>query len=1774
VPSFAVPVEPTLPLIAASGNAKKEEEVFSIGQLDKLANSTSFVHLFWTSRCAGPDALAKKIAAIFTKNSLSKTTVTRGRKPEAAFLKGNPVEGLWCTVDDHCVVYISAHPSIADRTSLELLREQVEASVDISDPKFLFRDYAIWERDNYDSGRLKESLYFYSRVLANCPTSIELPTDSFRPAILPVNRTKRLCVEIPDRALSFLKQFGENMDLAFSVACGAVLCRHAIKQKNMLCGLINRRRTGLDGCEKIIGPLQNVCPLKVDMESFVTFQELLGSLQEQMEKYQSHARFPFPLLCGVLDQSVSRTPLIQLATAVTSLVENEVLSDGEASHHAELTMELRGTVLNFFYNSALYNVESVEFLSEHLATFLSNVTLSSPVLAVPMMDVEERERVIGEFNHWHAEQIIDPLEHLHSAFEKFAQTTPKAPALWMSGQILTYGELNARANAITLELGKAAVKLGDFVAIFCERSFEFIIAALAILKMGAVFVPIDTAYPEARIEYILNDSEAVVVLLTKSTKPKIPSSFPGRMWEVDADADSPSSGDDNREKALSFSGFDHLAYMIYTSGTTGNPKGVEIFHAGAVAYCKFWVAECAIGPNDRYMWFSGTAFDSSIEEVWGTLTAGACIVIRTDMWLEDLSQCTFFGGTPSALTVVDPADYPDLTTVICGGEALPPALSRLWRSKVKLCNSYGPTECSVAATLSIIKPDEERISIGRPNYNLSAYVLDESLEAQPIGVVGEIAFAGIQVGRGYHNLEAKTRASFVPNPYADEFARKDVVPRPRMYLTGDLGRWLPNGEIEYLGRKDSQVKIRGYRIEISSVESVIMSLHGVEGCAVIVSNLGTPNAQLVAYVCPLELNISQIRKEASELLPKFMVPTTIIPLDTMPLTANGKLDKRALPAATVASMKPQKRLKESQDQPSGRHVTLSPTERMLQEVWMTVLKLDNQPPGRDARFFDVGGNSITAMKIAFSLRKRDFALDVTDVIALQTISAMAKKIDGSPVESNESSFRGVQVSPDVMVNLGESEETCGNIIVLVHGTNGALGRMRLVRNEILKQRKDVPVYGLHLTSKMQLSTLAQLAAVYVTVLRTRFASANFVIAGEGAGALIGYEMTRQLLLAGERVSGLVLIGNREGECSSEEDIELGAYLSLIMGKREDETQLKVAKNRDKWMLHRLKGVAQKDLVRQKEMWKMMSQMVGRYVKKMRSGVKLEVKAFSICSQNANSILRESFFGEPMARKTISTHWSALLKDGADEISAAILSSCHLEEDLTTSTALPDSLTMSSKIDDFISQCSESKRPISLASSQLIEFHARPSPSASQERFHRPVMRRVATTNTFVLKQQEVLEESLQRSMIGVSQLGLAISQPSIPPAWLPDLESEISVPLPFLSTISELDAPPVLTGDFEGAVLVTGATGFLGPFIVRSLLKASPGLTVICIARAKDDEAARERVVGLVSNTLPLKTGWEEQLVVYAGDLSEIRFGLELSCWNSLQDSISFILHNGALVNHLLEFNQMSATNIGGVKTVLELASTGTRSKRVVIVTTVGTVPVLAGETLQSPAKESTDLVKAGDIVGEGGYCGTKWVAEQLLVRANKMGLCGSIARPAMIGWETGTGICNQADWVVGLIKACLLVKTCPFSESRISLAPVEFVADACTAPLYGAELPHVYHVAHNQTYKFSRMFDALDRVCGKMDRVPFGKWLERCRSRAVDEESTKLLAPTLLLLGSLDDLPEERVYETANAERIMDSARAVNERLHVLHPLDDAYFDAVVRYLKGLSPSAGANTK
>ncbi len=1027
-----------------------------------------------------------------------------------------------------------------------------------------YADYAIWQQEWLQGEILEKQLTYWKQQLADLPM-LQLPLDHPRPAVQNFRGAAQIVI-LPQALTEKLKVLsrreGVTLFMTLLAAYQTLLYRYT-NQDDIVVGIPIAGRTD-SKLEQLIGCFINTLALRSDLSGNPTFEELLRRVREMTLEAYEHQDIPFEKLVEELqpERDLSRNPLTQVMFALQNVRHEQVnlpgltlsplkfdsetamlkqadsnwisrqqsfLDNEPVMCDLDLTMWERGDELagEIKYNTDLLDESTIIRMKNHFLSLLEAVVAdpTQRIADLTLLSDAERQQMLVE---WNATSMEYPQEKSFVAlFEEQVERTPQAVAAICEREQLTYAELNQQANQMAHHLQDSGIGPENVVALLAERSISFLTSMLAVFKAGAAYLPLDPQHPTARLRHVLQHSDCRLVLTTStfvSTLAEVLEEMaPEKRPQVLLLEDLLRQTHVQENLALETSPR-QLAYVIYTSGSTGTPKGVMIEQQGLLNHLYVMIEDFQLTEADRIAQTGSQCFDISIWQFLTVLLVGGQVQIFPDEVTHDparlLAQVeeqhiTILEIVPSMMRAMldmletSQASKPALAALrwlIPTAEALHSELCRRWFSlypTIPLLNAYGPTECSDDVTFyPIFQPPEEThsiMSIGQPIANMQVYVLDRRMRPVPIGVSGELYIGGVGVGRGYLADATRTAETFVPDPFRRE-------PGARLYRTGDMTRYLADGNLEFLGRRDHQVKIRGYRIELGEIEAVLSQHAGVRECAVLAQEDAPDNSRLIAYVVTRPehpCSADALHHLATEMLPDYMVPSAFVFLDALPLSPNGKLDRQALPAPS-----------ESRSVLEAAYAApRTAIEVELVNIWAELLGLKPERIGIQDDFFALGGHSLLTVRLVTQIRKQfKKNLPLAAIFQGRTVAALAEMLSRRSESSPWSSV--VEVQEPVVDLLSEATldlEVCPEVWpdelvtassrLLLTGVTGFLGSFLLAD---LLQQTSAHIYCLVRASTTEQAQQRVQGALQATGLwQSNYSSRITALKGDLAQPLLG-----------------------------------------------------------------------------------------------------------------------------------------------------------------------------------------------------------------------------------------------------------------------------------------------------------------------------------------------------------------------------------------------------------------------------------------------------------------------------------------------------------------------------------------------------------------------------------------------------------------------------------------------------------------------------------------------
>jgi len=1064
------------------------------------------------------------------------------------------------------VLFLTVHHIVADGWSLGVFFRELSAlyqafrdqeASPLAELPIQYADFGIWQRQWLSGEVLATQLHYWRNQLQSAPSLLQLPTDRPRPSVQTYRGQTlswRLNADLKQKLQTLSRESGTTLFMTLYAAFATLLYRYS-SESDILIGtpIANRTRNEI---EPLIGFFVNTLVLRTQFADNPSFENLLAQVRETTLQAYEHQDAPFEQVVETLQpqRSLSHSPLFQVMFILQNAPMGELELPGctwcgveqdSTIAKFDLTVSMletdQGLVGSWQYNTDLFDSSTIERMLAHFQNLLSAIVENprQTVGELPLLSELERHQLLVEWNDTATEYPADKC--IHQLFAEQVERTPDNLAVVFEDQQLTYLQLNQRANQLAHHLQCLGVGPEVLVGICVERSVEMVVGLLGILKAGGAYVPLDPNYPQERLSYMLMDSGVGVLLTQQSLLESLP---PHTAQVICLDTDWEAIEQHSQENLDSGVCADNLVYVIYTSGSTGLPKGVMNTHQGVHNRLLWMQQSYHLTSSDGVVQKTPFSFDVSVWEFFWTLLTGAKIVVaepeghKDSNYLVNLiaqEQITTIHFVPSMLQVflqeTNLENCRCLKRVFCSGEALPWELTQSFFEKLEceLHNLYGPTEAAIDVTFWRCQPQEnsQLVPIGRPISNIQIYILDKHLQPVPVGIPGELHIGGDGLARGYLNRPELTDEKFIQNPFSEDKSA-------RLYKTGDLARYLPDGNIEYLGRIDNQVKIRGFRIELGEIEAVLNTHPQIQQAVVIAREDIPGDKRLVAYLVTTDesLRSQQLREFLKPKLPEYMLPSAFVLLDTLPLTPNGKIDRKALPAAN-----------QFQDATQGIKVLpQDELERQLTQIWQQVLGI--QGIGVHDNFFELGGHSLLGLRLFAETEKvLGLKLPISSLFQEPTIWHLAQIIRQSEQSASCSSLHGLQTDIEVEdfeklvaivasrpgkrirsdslivpINQSGSKQPfflCANSLTEVLPLTSALGQER-------------PIYliesGLFVFSDQPaVHNIKAIASHHVRDILTIQPEGDYILGGYSFGGLVIYEIAKQLEAQGRKVVVLALI---------------------------------------------------------------------------------------------------------------------------------------------------------------------------------------------------------------------------------------------------------------------------------------------------------------------------------------------------------------------------------------------------------------------------------------------------------------------------------------------------------------------------------------------------------------------------------------------------------------------------------------------------------------------------
>lgn len=1030
---------------------------------------------------------------------------------------------------DHHLVILTFHHIVCDGWSLGIIMQDlgkiyssmVKTGTYSGEPAMSYRDYA-YEEENYLSSdeNLQTENFWVNQYRNNIP-AMDMPLDKPRPAVRTFN-AKRVDVPVDSALVERIKKIGARQGCSYVttlVSAFEVFIHRISGLEDIVTGLPAAGQS-VEGKESLVGHAVNLLPLRTQVDSSQSFNQYLKKRKPEILDAYDHQRFTFGTLINKLNipRDPSRIPLVPVSFNVDIGITNGVSFSGcEMSfvtnprkfENFELFINATGSgnqlTIECTHNTDLFDSDLMRNRMEEFVELLKSI-VDDPEQTIAHLNIlpeKERKLILEEWNS--AVLEYDRNECIHHRFEKVAAKFPHRIALRHLGRNVSFADLNERANRLAHLLISRGTGPESLIGICMERSVDMIVAMYAVLKSGSAYVPVDPVYPVDRISFILNDARAQLVLTDDRSAHLVKESGAEVIDVSGFDfKDSEWSADNPRTDVKSH----NQAYNIYTSGSTGKPKGVTIEHRNVMALTAWADSVFSEDELDGVLGSTTICFDLSIFEIFVVLCLGGRLILVKDiLGLQDLDKeagLKFINTVPSAMAEVMKMENPvpaTVCTIIMCGEPLPVALvNKIYASTSisKVYDLYGPTEDTVYSTCKLRKPDEPA-TIGKVIPNSSLYLLDKNLQPVPAGLPGEMFLGGDEVARGYLFRPELTAEKFIPDPFSGK-------PGARMYRTGDLARFRPDGEVEFIGRIDNQVKIRGFRIELGEIDSVLARHPAVRELVSIVREDEPGDKRIVSYIVTTDrqpADISQLRAFLRNDIPEYMVPSYFVFLDSLPMTPNNKIDRKALPKPGGEIVSVDRNYEEPK----------TPVEEMLANIWCDVLGVVRA--GRKDNFFELGGHSIIAVRMFNEIEKQlGVKIQLPVIFRAPSIAELAQIISNEELSKPWSCL--------VPLNAAGNKRP----LFCIHMHNGNIHRWRVLLKHL---GSDQPVYAIQprgLDVKQQPHyNIEEMATYYIDVMKQVQPEGPYNLLGLCFSGMVVFEMALQLQRRGEKVNFLGMINN-------------------------------------------------------------------------------------------------------------------------------------------------------------------------------------------------------------------------------------------------------------------------------------------------------------------------------------------------------------------------------------------------------------------------------------------------------------------------------------------------------------------------------------------------------------------------------------------------------------------------------------------------------------------------
>jgi len=1678
----------------------------------------------------------------------------------------------------HNILLISLPSLCADRATIDNFAREIShlytaclGDRQLSDEPTQYVDISEWQNELFEAEDTKLGVeYWYKQDLSNA-LGLKLPIE---------NRLKQkaefqpqyLSLKINSDLLGKLEAVVQKFDCSISnflLACWLVILWSFTRQEKITLGRAFDGRK-YEELEQSLGLLEKYLPLSCHLNDRSQFPEILKQVEqatveiEQWQEYfswenvrleQNDSSLAFFPICFDFWQQPQKYYADEISFAV---IQQYVCCD---RFNLKLSCLLQDASLTaeFHYDSTLFDTAAIERLASHFQTLLASA-VNCPEAEIGQLEIlnqSDRNTLLVEFNQTQTDYSQDRC--IHQLFEAQATQTPDNIAVVFEDRQLTYAELNRQANQLAHHLQRLGVTSEVLIGLFVERSLEFIVGLLGILKAGGAYLPLDPGLPQDGVAFRLQDAQVKVLLTQQHLVESLPQ-FTAQIVCLDTDwQDIATESDKNLTSEVKP---ENLVYVLFTSGSTGKPKGVAVEHRQLLNYTNAIAQRLDLSICKSFATVSTFAADLGNTTIFPCLCSGGCLhVVSSERAANPEALADYFHRHPVDCLKIVPSHLSALLTasrperilprqrLILGGEAcswqLIEQIQQL--STCQIFNHYGPTEATVGATTFAIVAEQTKqvsqtVPLGRPLANTQIYLLDPNLQPVPIGVPGELYIGGAGVARGYLNRPELTQERFIPNPWEkskvknqnSKFLSPSAPPasilreglRPtapsalfldsRLYKTGDLARYLPDGNIEFLGRIDRQVKIHGFRIELGEIEAALRQHPAIRETVVVAREDRPDIKHLVAYIVPEKQSApitSELREFLQQQLPEYMVPSAFVKLKAMPLLPNGKVDLQALPAAEAIAPET--------DTFAAPRTTV---EKILAEIWQQILGLEQV--GIYNNFFELGGDSILNMQVVAKANQAGLQLTPKQLFENQTIAELAAAVGKHQAISAEQGIvtGRVPLTPIQQrffaQNLPDSHHWNQSVLLEVRQIDPALLkqavqklleyhdalRLRFVRQESVWQQFNADFDGVVPFTQIDLSALSpaeqrEAIASAANEIQTSLDLSSSSLIRVAFFALGASQPSRLLIvihhLAVDGVSWRILLSDLQT-----------IYQQLSRGET---IQLPPKTTAFKHWAERLTDYARSPALQQElEYWLAGSrQQITRLPLDFPDGentvAQARTVAIGLSREETQALLQEV----PAAAQTqIGDVLLAALAQALKQWTGANSHLIDLEghgreaifDDIDLSrtvgwftTIFPVLLDLGAATDlgDTLKTVKQQLRAIPnrgigygvlrylsgspLGSQAEIQFNylgqsdqvfqsslfAPAYESCGSGRSPRGSRAYLLDINGIVAEGQLQLDwtyseaihcratiENLANSFMAVLHQLIAYCQSlktvGYKPANLPEVVPATSkITAAVLNAEAELDAAIRPDTSFQPTVkptriFLTGATGFLGAFLLYELLQQTDA-EIYCLVRAANPESGKQKIQNNLASYLLWHESLSDRIIPIVGDLSQPLLGLANEQFQLLASAIDVIYHNGAAINLVYPYSALKATNVLGTQEVLRLAS----QIKVKPVHYISTLSVLSAND-RAETRNMRELYECDRRhIPSFGYAQTKWVAEKLVATAHHRGIPACIYRLGRISGDSKTGVCNTNDRLYRTIKGIIQLGYAPDLDTTVDMTPVDYLSKA-----------------------------------------------------------------------------------------------------------------------------------